>query len=78
MPAPRVIRQPVRAKANQLPAYFPGRGETADQFTAQRCRELLTKAIGEPIDVEIIDVAPWDVLRTAVAHIAHQAIAEPC
>jgi 2-polyprenyl-6-methoxyphenol hydroxylase-like FAD-dependent oxidoreductase len=42
-----------------ITTYFPGRGETADQFTAQHCRELLTKAIGEPIDVEVIDVAPW-------------------
>ncbi|HEY2086101.1 MAG TPA: FAD-dependent monooxygenase [Mycobacterium sp.] len=42
-----------------ITTYFPGSGETAAQFTAQRCRELLTKAIGEPIDVEIIDVAPW-------------------
>ncbi|MGB9252392.1 MAG: FAD-dependent monooxygenase [Mycobacterium sp.] len=42
-----------------ITTYFPGSGETAAQFTAQRCRELLTKAIGEPIDMEIIDVAPW-------------------
>jgi putative polyketide hydroxylase len=42
-----------------ITTYFPGSGETAAQFTAQRCREVLTKAIGEPIDVEIIDVAPW-------------------
>jgi 2-polyprenyl-6-methoxyphenol hydroxylase-like FAD-dependent oxidoreductase len=42
-----------------ITTYFPGNGETADQFTAQRCQELLTKAIGEPTDVEIIDVAPW-------------------
>jgi putative polyketide hydroxylase len=42
-----------------ITTYFPGSGETAAQFTAQRCRELLRKAIGEPIDVEIIDVAPW-------------------
>ena len=42
-----------------ITTYFPGSGETAAQFTAQRCRELLTKAIGEPIDVEVIDVAPW-------------------
>jgi putative polyketide hydroxylase len=42
-----------------ITTYFPGSGETAAQFTAQRCRELLLKAIGEPIDVEIIDVAPW-------------------
>lgn len=42
-----------------ITTYFPDNGETADQFTAQRCRELLRKAIGEPIDVEVIDVAPW-------------------
>ena len=39
--------------------YFPGRGETADQFTPQRCRDLLTKAIGEPIDIDVIEVAAW-------------------
>jgi hypothetical protein len=42
-----------------ITTYFPDDGETADQFTAQRCREMLTKAVGEPIDVEVIDVAPW-------------------
>jgi 2-polyprenyl-6-methoxyphenol hydroxylase-like FAD-dependent oxidoreductase len=42
-----------------ITTYFPGSGETAAQFTAQRCREVLTKAVGEPIDIEIIDVAPW-------------------
>ncbi|MCV7412752.1 FAD-binding protein [Mycobacterium florentinum] len=42
-----------------ITTYFPGLGETADQFTAQRCAELLIKGIGEPIDIEVIDVAPW-------------------
>jgi putative polyketide hydroxylase len=42
-----------------ITTYFPGSGETAAQFTAQRCREMLTKAIGEPLDIEVIDVAPW-------------------
>lgn len=42
-----------------ITTYFPGSGEAADQFTVNRCRELLTKAIGEPIDLEVIDVAPW-------------------
>ncbi len=42
-----------------ITTYFPGSGETAAQFTAQRCRELLKRAIGEPVDVEVIDVAPW-------------------
>jgi putative polyketide hydroxylase len=39
--------------------YFPSKGETSDQFTPQRCRELLLKAIGASIDIEIIDMAPW-------------------
>jgi hypothetical protein len=42
-----------------ITTYFPGNGETAAQFTAQHCREVLTNAIGEPIDMEIVDVAPW-------------------
>jgi putative polyketide hydroxylase len=39
--------------------YFPSRGETVDQFTPQRCRQMLLAAIGSPIDVEIVDVGPW-------------------
>jgi putative polyketide hydroxylase len=42
-----------------ITTYFPGSGQTADQFTAERCREVLTKAVGESIDMEVIDVAPW-------------------
>jgi putative polyketide hydroxylase len=39
--------------------YFPSRGETVDQFTPERCRQMLLAAIGSPIDVEIVDVGPW-------------------
>lgn len=39
--------------------YVPGRGESAAQFTAARCREMLIKAIGEPIDLEVVAVTPW-------------------
>jgi len=42
-----------------ITTYFPGKGETADQFTTQRCREMLTKAVGEPIDIDVIDIAAW-------------------
>jgi putative polyketide hydroxylase len=42
-----------------ITTYLPGAGETADQFNPERCSGLLTKAIGEPIEMEIIDVAPW-------------------
>ncbi|MEB4210781.1 FAD-dependent monooxygenase [Mycobacterium sp. 94-17] len=42
-----------------ITTYLPGAGETAEQFTPRRCRELLTKAIGERIDIDIIEVAAW-------------------
>ena len=42
-----------------ITTYFPGKGETAEQFTPQRCREVLTKAIGEHIDIDLIEVAAW-------------------
>ncbi|QZA09360.1 FAD-dependent monooxygenase [Mycolicibacter heraklionensis] len=42
-----------------LTTYLPGRGETAAQFTADHCHRLLTKAIGEHIDMEIVEVTPW-------------------
>ncbi len=42
-----------------ITTYFPGKGETADQFTPQRCREVLTRAFGEQIDIDIIEVAAW-------------------
>lgn len=42
-----------------ITTYFPDKGETAAQFTADRCREMLTKAIGEQIDMEVVEVASW-------------------
>jgi hypothetical protein len=42
-----------------ITTYLPDRGETADQFTADHCRELLTKAVGESIDIDVLDIAPW-------------------
>jgi putative polyketide hydroxylase len=42
-----------------ITTYLPRSGETAAQFTPQRCRELLTAAIGEQIDLEIIEIASW-------------------
>ena len=42
-----------------ITTYFPGRGETAAQFTPQYCSEVLTKAVGEQIDLEIIEAAAW-------------------
>jgi putative polyketide hydroxylase len=42
-----------------ITTYFPGKGETADQFTPQRCREMLIEAIGDPIDLDIVDTVAW-------------------
>ncbi len=42
-----------------ITTYLPKKGETAAQFTPQRSRELIQKAVGEPIDVQIIEAAPW-------------------
>lgn len=42
-----------------ITTYFPSRGQSAREFTDERCAELLTRAIGEPIDLRIIDVATW-------------------
>ena len=42
-----------------ITTYFPDKGETAAQFTPPYCREVLTKAIGEQIEIEIIEVAAW-------------------
>jgi putative polyketide hydroxylase len=42
-----------------ITTYFPDKGETAAQFTPQYCGEVLTKAVGEQIDLEIIEAAAW-------------------
>jgi putative polyketide hydroxylase len=42
-----------------ITTYLPAEGETAAQFTPQRCRELIVAAIGEHVDVEILDTAAW-------------------
>jgi putative polyketide hydroxylase len=42
-----------------ITTYFPGEGEAAAQFTPRYCSELLTKAVGEQIDLEIIEAAAW-------------------
>jgi hypothetical protein len=39
--------------------YLPSKGETIDHFTSERCREMVLDAIGTPIDLRIVDVAPW-------------------
>ncbi len=42
-----------------ITTYFPDKGETAAQFTSSRCREMIVDAVGAPVDVDILEVAPW-------------------
>lgn len=42
-----------------ITTYLPSRGQTAEQFTSERCAELLARAVGERIDTQIIEVASW-------------------
>lgn len=42
-----------------ITTYRPARGESAALFTPQRCCELIRAAVGEPIDMQIVDVTPW-------------------
>jgi putative polyketide hydroxylase len=51
-----------------ITTYLPDKGETADQFTPHRCREVLIKAFGEPMDIDIIEVAAWQPYE----QVAHQ------
>lgn len=42
-----------------ITTYFPAKDDTVQRFTPQRCRNLLAAAIGERLDVQIIEVASW-------------------
>lgn len=42
-----------------ITTYFPTKGETAQQFTPDKCTELVTAAIGGQAEVQIIEVASW-------------------
>lgn len=42
-----------------ITTYFPAKGETAQQFTPDKCTELVTAAIGAQAEVQIIEVASW-------------------
>jgi putative polyketide hydroxylase len=51
--------------------YFPSRGETIGRFTPEWCRELILKAIGTPIDIEIVDIAPWQPYEQVAEQFRH-------
>ncbi len=39
--------------------YRPEEGEAFGEFTASRCEDLIVKAIGQEIPIEIVDIAHW-------------------
>jgi len=40
--------------------YAPARGESAQDYTAERCKELILAALGKPeMAVEVVDMADW-------------------
>ncbi|WP_326691157.1 MULTISPECIES: FAD-dependent monooxygenase [unclassified Streptomyces] len=41
------------------PIYFPEKGEKPEDFTDDRCVEIVRQAAGKDIDVEIMDKVPW-------------------
>ncbi|GAA2598007.1 FAD-dependent monooxygenase [Streptomyces axinellae] len=41
------------------PIYYPEKGEKPEDFTDERCVEIVRRAAGKDIDVEIMDKVPW-------------------
>jgi putative polyketide hydroxylase len=48
--------------------YLPKKGESAAQFTPGRCRDLIVKAVGEPIEVQILEIATWQPYEQVADH----------
>jgi len=42
------------------PIYFPDKGEKPEDFTDERCIDIVRQAAGKDIDVEIIAKIPWE------------------
>ncbi|HEX3721284.1 MAG TPA: FAD-dependent oxidoreductase, partial [Nitrolancea sp.] len=50
-------------------SYDPAKGESADDFTPERCRELIHVAIGRSdIAIEILGILPWQVAGSVAEH----------
>ncbi len=41
------------------PIYFPEKGEKPEDYTDERCIDIVRKSAGKDIDVEIMDKVPW-------------------
>jgi putative polyketide hydroxylase len=49
--------------------YAPSQGESAQDYTAERCKELVEKGIGKPdLAVEIVDIAHWQPMQLVAEH----------
>lgn len=49
--------------------YNPTRGESAQDYTTERCRELIRSALGKPeMDVEVVDMADWRPIQRLADH----------
>jgi putative polyketide hydroxylase len=49
--------------------YAPSNGQSAQDYTAERCRELIVEGIGKPdLDVEIVDLAHWQPAQLVAEH----------
>jgi hypothetical protein len=55
-----------------ITTYFPQRGQSVDEFTEQRCHELLSAAVGERFDAEIIEIAAWQPYERVAATFMHR------
>jgi putative polyketide hydroxylase len=49
--------------------YAPSKGESAEDYTAERCKDLILKGIGKPdLAVEVVDIAPWQPAQLVAEH----------
>jgi putative polyketide hydroxylase len=49
--------------------YTPSKGESAQDYTAERCKEVIVNGIGKPdLAVEILDIAPWQPAQQVAEH----------
>jgi putative polyketide hydroxylase len=49
--------------------YAPSQGESAQDYSAERCQDLILKGIGKPdLAVEIVDIAHWQPMQLVAAH----------
>src|SRR5207245_10986134 len=49
--------------------YAPSKGESAQDYSAERCKDLILKGIGKPdLVVEIVDIAHWQPMQLVADH----------